>query len=185
MDVQKGLGRIKEKINMASQTIEILSTSFIPEHVRNTAFLRSFAIMKIPLLAFLNPSVVNETDDVFEISIPLTYRSKNHLGSMYFGALASGADLAVGFLAMKEIRRSKKKIALVFKSFHADFIKRVEGDAVFLCTEGPKIKALVQKAIESTDRVSDFFEVTCRCPSKLGDEVVAKFRLELSLRNRH
>ena len=55
---------------------------------------------------------------------------------MYFGVLSVGADITGGFLAMKYIRASKSKISLIFKDFHADFLKRAEGDVHFLCSEG-------------------------------------------------
>ncbi len=36
------------------------------------------------------------------IRIPLGWRTRNHLGSMYFGALATGADLVGGLLVMEK-----------------------------------------------------------------------------------
>ena len=51
---------------------------------------------KIPVIGFVKPKllVLNDTD--VEVKIRLRRRSKNHLNSMYFGALAIGADVAAG-----------------------------------------------------------------------------------------
>ena len=46
--------------------------------------------------------------------MPLRRRTKNHLGSMYFGVLAVGADITGGFLAMEPIQESGRNITLNF-----------------------------------------------------------------------
>ena len=70
---------------------------------RETAFLRIFGVFKIPLIFFVKPTVVELTDNRAVVKIPCTYRTKNHLGSMYFGVLCTGADLAGGIMAMRLI----------------------------------------------------------------------------------
>jgi len=62
---------------------------------------------------------------------------------MYFGVLAVGADVTGGFLAMNYIQASKSKINLIFKDFHADFLKRAEDDVHFVCEDGIAIQNLV------------------------------------------
>ena len=55
-------------------------------------------------------------------------RVKNHVGSMYFGALMAGADLAGGLAAIKYAHDKKLKLSLVFKDAKGEFLKRAEGD---------------------------------------------------------
>jgi hypothetical protein len=76
------------------------------------------------------------------------------------------------------------KVALIFKDFHADFLKRAEGDVRFTCEQGREIRALVRKALASGERESLPVHVTATVPSKLGDEPVAQFTLTLSLKRR-
>jgi len=59
---------------------------------------------------------------------------------MYFGVLAVGADVTGGFLAMRYIQASTSKIALIFKDFKAEFLKRAEGDVHFVCEDGIAIQ---------------------------------------------
>ena len=66
---------------------------------------------------------------------------------MYFGVLSVGADVTGGFLAMQYIQSSKSKISLIFKDFHADFLKRAEGNVHFICKDGLEIKKLVNNSI--------------------------------------
>ncbi len=147
-----------------------------------TIAIRAFALVKIPLIAFVRPQVIERSLDRCVIKIPLRHRTKNHLGSMYFGVLATGADCAGGFLAMEHIRHSGKKISLVFKDFHADFLKRPEADVLFSCEDGGKIATLVKKTIETGTRQTEPIIIVATCPKTFGDEPVARFTLGLSLK---
>ena len=100
-----------------------------------TTKLRLWTLTKIPLLFFLRPSVVEAGALRTVIRIPLTRRSRNHLGSMYFGALCAGADLAGALTAMRRIDASGRRISLIFKDVKAQFFKRAEGDVLF-CVRG-------------------------------------------------
>ena len=101
---------------------------------------------------------------------------------MYFGALSVGADITGGFLAMMCIQRSKRSIALIFKDFKADFLKRAEGDVHFKCNDGIKIKELISKVVSTGNRHSMPVNVVAYVPEKNGDNPVAKFILTLSLK---
>lgn len=155
----------------------------VPHSLAETLKLRAFALLKIPLIAFLNPKVVNVDDQGATVRLPLNYRSKNHLNSMYFAALAAGADLVIGLIAMRTIERSPYKISLVFKDFHAEFLKRATGDVHFICNQAEAINELVQKAATSDERVEATFDAIATVPSE-SNEPVAKFRLTLSLKKR-
>ena len=157
---------------------------FIPENVLATLTLRFFSLIKIPLILFVRPSVIELSKERVVIKIPLRRRTKNHLSSMYFGALAIGADCAGGLIAMELIRASSQNISLVFKTFTAEFLKRAEGDVYFTCDEGHAISDLVTAAVASTERVEAPVNVIATVPDKLGDEPVAKFTLILSLKKK-
>ena len=146
-------------------------------------YLTLFSITKIPLLWFCRPKIINISNDSIEIKIPLKRRTKNHLKSMYFGALSVGADITGGFLAMMCIQKSNRKVALIFKDFRADFLKRAEGDVHFICNEGNKISELVNKTIESGQRENMIVHIDAIVPS-ISEDIVAKFELTLSLKDK-
>ena len=83
---------------------------------------------------------------------------------------------------MKAIDMSGEKVNLIFKDLRADFLKRAEGDVHFTCNQGKDIAVLVQKAIETGERVEMPVHVTATVPDKLGDDPVAEFILTLSLK---
>lgn len=153
----------------------------LPKKMQDTLFVRFFGLTKVPLIFFVSPSVVRLDDQECIVKIPLNRRTKNHLNSMYFGVLATGADLAGGLVAMKEITESKKKVALSFKDFHAEFLKRAEGDVHFVCTQIPEIKKFVAEVIASGERMNFPVNIEAIVPSE-GPAPVARFVLTLSLK---
>lgn len=154
----------------------------VPKKYQDTMFVRLFGFMKVPLIFWVAPSVVKMDDQVCIIKIPLNRRTKNHLNSMYFGVLCTGADIAGGLVAMNEITASRKKVALSFKDFKADFLKRAEGDVHFIVTQIPEIKQFVAEVIKSGERMNFPVEIKAIVPSVNPDEVVATFTLTLSLK---
>lgn len=70
------------------------------DKTRETLSLRWFGLTKIPVLFYFGVSVTEITKERMVVRIPLRRRTKNHLGSMYFGALCAGADCAAGAFAM-------------------------------------------------------------------------------------
>jgi acyl-coenzyme A thioesterase PaaI-like protein len=148
-----------------------------------TWIIRYFGITKVPLIWYCRPKVIEHTDERLEIKIPLRRRTKNHLGSMYFGVLAVGADVTSGFLAMDPIMKSGRKIALLFKDFKADFLKRPEGDVHFYCADGLAVRELVETAIKTGERHNYTLTIEATVPS-ISQDVVARFELTLTLKDK-
>jgi acyl-coenzyme A thioesterase PaaI-like protein len=149
-----------------------------------TTRLRLWAFTKIPLLFFLRPSVVEANERRTVIRIALSRRSRNHLGSMYFGALCAGADLAGALTAMRCIEASGRRVSLIFKDVRAQFFKRAEGDVLFSCDDGEAVAGLLRRAIESGQREELPVRIVATVPDRLGSEPAAEFLLTLSLKRR-
>jgi hypothetical protein len=155
----------------------------MPTSIKDTIFLRAYSFWKIPLLFAAGPRVVSLNDRECVIALPYRRGNLNHLNSMYFGALCIGADAAGGLIAANLLRKLKSgKGSLIFKDFQARFLKRPEAETHFTCSAGEAIRAAVEKAAESGERVDLPVPVTATVPSKSGQEPVAEFVLTLSLK---
>lgn len=150
---------------------------------KETLWVRTWAFLKIPALWFVRPSVLELSDRRVEVRIPFRRRTKNHLGSIYFGVLCIGADTAGGLIAMRRIQQTGNEVSLIFKDFQAEFLKRAEGPVHFICDEGEAVSALVDEALRTGERVTMPVHVTAVVPS-ISDEPVARFVLGLSLKRR-
>lgn len=155
--------------------------SLLAESTRNTLYLRYFALTKIPLLFYARPSVVEKSAQRVVVRIPLSRRTKNHQGSMYFASLAMGADVSVGLLAVELINRQEENISFIFRDFNAEFYRRATADVYFTCNQGEAIAELVNMALSSDQRVEKTLDAVATVPSE-NDEPVARFRLTLSLK---
>jgi acyl-coenzyme A thioesterase PaaI-like protein len=151
--------------------------------LRETLFVRLFSL-RVPVLLFLGPRVERLDDERCEVSLRLRWRSRNHVGSMYFGALCAGADLAGGLAAARLIRERHPRVSLIFADVRGQFLKRADGDVRFACADGAAIAAAVASADATGERVTLPVEVVATVPSRHGDEPVARFTLGLSLKRR-
>lgn len=150
---------------------------------KETAAVRLLGL-RIPVLLFVSPRVLELDDEGAAVGIALGWRTRNHLGSMYFGALAAGADLASGMNAFSLIRRRHPGVSLVFKDARMEFLKRADGDVVFRTRDGRSVAAAMEEAVRTGERVTVPVHVAATVPSRYGDEPVARFTLGLSLRDR-
>ena len=151
--------------------------------LKETALVRLLGL-RIPALLFCSPSVLELDDDGCAVGIPLGWRTRNHLGSMYFGVLCAGADLAAGLNAFRLIRSSHPEVKLIFADVKAEFLKRADGDVVFRSRQGREVAAAMKRTEETGERVTLPIEIVATVPKKYGDEPVARFTLGLSLKKK-
>lgn len=151
---------------------------------KTNLLLKAYGFFKIPLLAFVNPKCVELSPTRSVIKIKLARRTQNHLRVMYFGALSVGAELSVAITAVTAIYESGQKIDFIFKDFKADFLKRCDGDVYFTCDEADKVRALIEKAKTTSERLEGCFKGYATVPAKSATEKVATYELTLSVKNR-
>lgn len=135
--------------------------------------------IKIPMIGFLKPRLVELTDENVRVRIKCRRKSKNHLNSMYFGALTVGADVAAGIHAFYFAKKHDMNVSFAFKSMHAEFLKRAETDVFFECNEGLMIEQIVLESHLTKLRVNR--HVNVKALNTFGD-VVATFIMEISVK---
>ncbi len=152
--------------------------------IRRNLLLWSVSSLKLPLLFYIRPRVVQYDEQVCRIQVKLNRRSRNHVGSMYFGALAMGAELSIAAAAVFQIFATRKKVEFIFKSFKCDFLKRADADVIFVSELNEHVEALVQRAIRGQgQRVEETFTgyaVTVKNPQ----EKIMLYQLTLSMKLR-
>lgn len=151
---------------------------------KNNLFLSMYAWTKIPLIGFCSPRVLEADGEKTVLKVPLNWRTKNHLGAMYFGALAIGAELCIAMLAVKKIQESGQRIDFLFKDFKADFLKRAEGDVHFICEQAQTVIEQIESAKQSEERINRTMTAYAIVPSVSMTEKVATFELTLSVKRR-
>jgi acyl-coenzyme A thioesterase PaaI-like protein len=153
------------------------------EKLKLTAMVNAFSAIKIPLLAFITPNIIELDDKRSVVRVRLDFRTRNHLKVMYFGALAMGAELSIAAKCVQAISQSGKRIDFLFKDFKAEFLKRADGHTHFVCEEADKVAALVHKAAASSDRQEATFKGYAFVPANSAEPVM-KYQLTLSMKKR-
>lgn len=143
-----------------------------------------FGIFKIPLIGFVRPKLIELSDIKMVIKIPLRRRTKNHLGSMYFGSLAIGADLSGAFQAFFIAEKTDRKMSIVFKNFNASFISRPESDVFFVSEEGGLIQDIIDETIKIKERVTKDIKINAFTNYPEEPIHVAEFILGLSIKDK-
>lgn len=143
-----------------------------------------FGIFKIPLIGFVKPRLLELTDKRMVVKIRLRRKTKNHLGSMYFGALAIGADLAGAFQSFYIADKMNAKLSIVFKNFEASFLKRPENDVYFVSDEGLTIQEMVKETIKTKERVTKDIKISAITGYPDNAEIVSEFILGLSVKDK-
>lgn len=154
------------------------------QKMKNNLFLSLYAWTKIPLIGFTGPRVLEADDSRTVLKVPLNWRTKNHLGAMYFGALAIGAELSIAMLAVRKIQESGERIDFLFKDFKASFLKRAEGDVHFICEQARTVVEQINEAKTSEERINRTMVAYAIVPSVSTTERVAEFELTLSVKRR-
>ena len=156
----------------------------VKDRFKYNFFLCVFGLTKVRMIGYCRPRVVNVCDTEVVLSIPLNRRTRNHVGSMYIGAMTVGVDFVTGLTATISIKKSKKNIVLIFKDLKSSFIKRAEGETFFTCNHTKEIEAAVKKVVDSKKRVNIEVPIIATVPEKFGDEPVAEFTITLSMKEK-
>lgn len=140
--------------------------------------LRIMGWWAIPMVGYVRPRLEFIDDGQVRISIRLRRRTRNHLKSMYFGALAVGADVAAGVQVFYFADQMGIKPSFSFKSMKAEFLHRATGTVVFSMNQGREIRELLTKAIESGER----HQLVVPVSATVDGQPVAEFEMEISVK---
>ena len=156
----------------------------IKERFKYNFYLWYFGLTQVRLIHYCRPKIVDVNAEGVTLFMPLDRRTRNHVRSMYIGAMVVGVDMVTGFTALLKIRESKRNVILIFKDLKANFLKRAEGNIHYICSEGKAIAAAVEETIRTGDRVNLPVPVIATVPDKFGDEPVAEFIITLSMKEK-
>lgn len=136
-------------------------------------------IVKIPMIAYVSPKLLELDDNVAQVRIKLRRRTKNHLNSMYFGALAVGADVAAGVHAYYFAQKAGVNVSFAFKGVKAEFIKRATSNVVFQSNDGTIVQEAFNEALQTKERVNKWVRLEAK---NCDQEIVAIFEMEISVK---
>jgi hypothetical protein len=163
-----------------SNTAAAARTNGLPATVnwRHTLELWTFATLKVPLLMVARPRVRTVCSDRYELSLELARRTKNPFGSMYFGAMAIGAEATPMAHALVIARSLGRQVFFSTRQVKAEFLAAAKGEVTFRTDNGEQLRAAMVQAEEAKRSAVALVRVTALC----AEQPVAVFDFELSVK---
>lgn len=107
----------------------------------------------IPLAGGLGIRVEEVTDARAVATLPLKHRTRNHVGSVYFGAQMTLAELTMGLLLFRLYPPGP--FGMLVKRVEADFLSKAKGRLRAVCELPPEVAAELAKVHTSPDGKSE------------------------------
>jgi len=111
--------------------------------------INKFLLFKLPSAYFSGIRVTEMNDQRALARVKHQWINQNPFRSLYWATQGMASELVTGVLLMVHISNSKKNISMLVTSQTGEFYKKATGRISFICDEGDKINAVIQKAIET------------------------------------
>lgn len=111
--------------------------------------INKFVLFKLPSAYFSGVRVKEITDETATVTVKHRWINQNPFKSLYWATQGMASELATGVLVIQGIETSGEKISMLVKSQKGTFTKKATGRIQFICKDGLKVTAAIQKAIET------------------------------------
>lgn len=150
-------------------------------YFKENLMLKVLTFFRMPMVSYVSPKIIEIAEKRCVLKVPLKRRTRNIAGSMFLGALTTGADVAAGIPIVLEMSRIKKKISYAVKTLQCSFLKAAKSDVYFYVENADQIRNFVHEVIANPGiRKEHTVEVIAKCPATNGDESIARFTLVFS-----
>ncbi len=140
-----------------------------------------YKFWKLPSLWFWGVKIVEATSGRCVIGLPFGWRTQNPFRSTYFSAQMGAAELSTGVLALAALD-SQPAVSMLVVEARAEFFKKVAGFALFTCEDGEKVRAAVQKAVDTGE--GQTVTLTSEARLREGGELVSRFSVTWSFKKK-
>jgi hypothetical protein len=145
------------------------------------ALLRAYFLAKMPLASFAGLKVKVLDGDRCEATVPYGWITQNPFGSMYFAALAMGAELSCAGLALMAARGAAEPVSVLPIGISGTFEKKATALTTFTCTDGKKLFETVNRALETGEGVTVETSTVGTMPD---GKIVARFNFTWSYKKK-
>ena len=150
--------------------------------ILNPFLFNFFLLLKLPAAFFMRIKVKKLDQDQAEVWVPYRWRTQNPFRSTYFAAQAAAAEMSTGVLAMLHLQ-GKGKVSMLITDMKGNYSKKATSNVVFICNEGAKVKATIEKAIALKEGQSVTLNAVGQQKGKNGEWVeVSRFEFTWSFK---
>lgn len=110
-----------------------------------------FNLVKLPAVFFTGIRVKEISSTHCKVAVRHRWINQNPFKSMFWAVQGMAAELTTGALVLMKIEESGRKISMLVANNKASFTKKATGKITFVCEDGDKIEAAIQRAIETNE----------------------------------
>lgn len=148
---------------------------------RKTSGFNAFLFYRLPAAWWCGVRLKELGKDHATASVRHRWVNQNPFKSMFWAVQGMAAELATGALVMQEIRGSGRKVSMLVLNNKAHFHKKATGRITFRCEDGPALREVMQKVLQSGEGHTVWMRSVGR---NEGGEVVSEFHFEWTLKAR-
>jgi hypothetical protein len=109
--------------------------------------INKFMLFKLPLAYIGGVRVKELSETTCMVKIKHRWLNQNPFKSMFWAAQGMAAEMTTGVLVMKNIAASERKVSMLVTNQKGSFTKKATGKIRFICKDGAKVSAAIQKSI--------------------------------------
>ena len=102
-------------------------------------------LRNLPLAAAAGLRVLRLDDSGAVTRLPGGWRTRNPFGSTYFAAQAMAAEMSTGAPLLTLVAGARAPLKVLVVGIEAQFVKKLVGAGLFACTDGPALRAAVER----------------------------------------
>ena len=140
-----------------------------------------YKLWKLPTAWFWGLKIVDADEDRCVIGLPYGWFSQNPFRSIYFAAQLGAGEMSTGLLGLAALD-GQPPVSMLVTEVRGAFFKKAADLTLFTCTEGPKVRETIQKALETGE--SQTVTLTSEGRSKNSGELVSRVEVTWSFKKK-
>lgn len=135
----------------------------------------------LPITAGMGLRVLELSEERSRVRLPLSRRSRNHVGGLYLGAQTIAAEVAMALVVLR--RHPPPRYRVLIGSVEASFHAQGRGDAVATCAPNPDVLASMAAVDDADDdRVKVWVPVQIRDAKTEDADPITVARFEVAIK---
>ena len=111
--------------------------------------INTFLLFKLPSAYFSGVRLKKINDESATVTVKHRWINQNPFKSLYWATQGMASELATGVLVIQGIENCGEKISMLVQSQKGHFTKKATGRIRFVCNDGKKVNAAIEKAIDT------------------------------------
>jgi len=111
--------------------------------------INTFLLFKLPSAYFSGVRLKEINDESATVTVKHRWINQNPFKSLYWATQGMASELATGVLVIQGIENCGEKISMLVQSQKGHFTKKATGRIRFVCNDGKKVNAAIEKAIDT------------------------------------